>query len=156
MEAWTIIALAKVDSTVLTALFPTNCPTILAATTAGSLRRRQTAGTVYRVEVKTVDAAGGQIYLYDCDGLAEGAANNVSTGSTVTEAFYTAKVAAKQGKLLWTQNFKGDAASRAAIFQGNLPFTRGLMAQYVNAAGTSATISLVVDGGYVVTEVCGS
>jgi hypothetical protein len=159
MEAWTIITLNKVDNTngVLTALFPATCPVFNpAGTTAGSKRRRQTAGTLCRCEVKTVDAAGGQIFLYDVDGLFEGADNNVSTGDTMTAAFYASKVALGQAKLLWTQNFKGDAGSRAAIFQGLLPFTRGLAAQYVNAAGTSATISLVVDGGYFVSEICGS
>jgi hypothetical protein len=157
-QAWSPIVVTQVnnDAGDLTALFPPECTVENpAGTTAGSLRRRQTQGSLYRVEVFTTDAAGGIIEIWDMDGLAEGAANNVSTGSTVTAAFKTAKAALGQARMIWTQNFKGDAASRAAIFTGHAIFTRGLFARYINAAGTSVTLSIVADGGYCKTEICG-
>ena len=106
--------------------------------------------------MKTTDAAGGIIELWDIDGLWEGAANNTSTGDTMTAAYKTAKAALGQARLLWTQNFKGDAASRAAIITGNVPFVRGLAARYINAAGATCTINIVLDGGYLKTLFCGT
>jgi hypothetical protein len=158
MEAWSPITINKVndDTGDLTALFPPSCAAETpAGTTAGSLRRKSTAGCLYRVEVVTTDAAGGIIEIWDIDGLSEGANNNTSTGSAMTNTYKNSKVTLKQAKLLWKQNFKGDAASRAAIFQGNLPFTRGLAARYINAAGTSVIVNIVADGGYLKTEICG-
>jgi hypothetical protein len=141
----------------LTALFPGGCTAENpAGTTAGSLRRKSTAGCLYRVEVFTSDAAGGTIEIWDIDGLSEGASNNTSTGTALTNAYKNSKVTLGQARLLWTQNFKGDAGSRAAIFQGNLPFVRGLAARYINAAGTSVTLNIVADGGYMKTQICGS
>jgi hypothetical protein len=156
MEAWSPITIAKVadDTGDLTALFPPSC-TAESGTTQGSLRRRQTQGTLYRVEVFTSDAAGGIIEIWDLDGLSEGATNNISTGAALTNAFKTAKATLGQARMIWTQNFKGDAASRAAIFTGHVPFSRGLCARYINAAGTSVKISIVADGGYVKTTICG-
>lgn len=158
-QAWSPITVAKVDSDagVLTALFPPECTAENpAGTTQGSLRRRQTQGTLFRVEVYTSDAAGGIIEIWDIDGVWEGADNNTSTGSTVTNAFKATKAAMGEAKLMWTQNFKGDAASRAAIFTGHATFSRGLCARYINAAGTSVTLSVVADGGYCKTTICGS
>lgn len=157
-QAWSPITVSKVnDNTgVLTALFPPECTTESGLTTKGALRRRQGQGTLFRVEVFTGDAAGGTIEIWDCDGLAEGASNNVSTGSTVTNTYKNEKAALGEAKLMWTQNFKGDAASRAAIFTGHATFSRGLMARYINSGGTSVTLSIVADGGYFKTQICGT
>ena len=158
-QAWSPITVLKVDDNTkdLTALFPPECTAETpAGTTQGSLRRRQTQGTLYRVEVYTSDAAGGVIEIWDLDGVWEGATNNTSTGTAITNAFKTAKASQGEAKLIWTQNFKGDAASRAAIFTGNATFMRGLAARYINAAGTSVTLSIVADGGFCKTTICGS
>lgn len=159
MEAWAPITVAKVndDTGDLTALFPPNCPAITSpGTTAGSLRRRSTAGTLTRCEVFTSDSSGGIIEIWDIDGLWTGPDNNTSTGTAMTNSFKNWKQGLGQAKMIWTQNFKGDAASRAAIFTGNVTFSRGLAARYINSAGTSVKISLVVDGGYFLSEICGS
>lgn len=159
MEAWSPITINKVSTTNgdLTALFPSSCPAQTpAGTTQGSLRRRSTAGVLTRVEVFTADASGGVIEIWDVDGLYEGAQNNTSTGVLISNTYKDGKAAMGQAKLLWTQNFKGDAGSRAAIFTGMLPFVRGLAGRYINSAGTSVTLSIVADGGYMVTTICGA
>lgn len=157
MEAWAPITLTKVDDDNgnFTALFPPNCTTEAGATTQGSLRRRSTAGTLYRIEVYSSDAAGGVIELWDLDGLYEGVNNNTSIGSTMTNAFKNQRVAMGQAKLLWTQMFSGDEGSCKAIFKCHVPFVRGLAARYINPVGTSCIISLVVDGGYYKSEING-
>jgi hypothetical protein len=119
------------------------------------LRRRQNSGTLFRCEVKTTDAAGGTIELWDLNGLWEGATNNASTGTALTNAFKNTKAAMGEAKLIWTQNFKGDAASRTAIFTGHASFTSGLCARYINAAGTSVIVNIVADGGYFKSTICG-
>ena len=157
MEAWAPITVNKVNDANgdLTALFPAGATTE-SGTTKGSLRRKSTAGCLYRVEVFTSDAAGGLIEIWDIDGLSEGASNNTSTGTALTKAFKDSKVTLGQAKLIWTQAFKGDAGTRAAIFQSHVPFLRGLAARYINSAGTSVTLSIVADGGYMKTTICGS
>jgi hypothetical protein len=105
--------------------------------------------------VKTNDAAGGTIELWDLNGVWEGANNNTSTGTAMTNAFKNTKAGMGEAKMIWTQNFKGDAASRTAIFTGHASFLSGLSARYINAAGTSVTISIVADGGYFKSTICG-
>lgn len=159
MQAWAPISVSAVSSATgnLTALFPATCTVISSpGTTPGSLRRRQTAGVLTRCEVFTSDAAGGTIEIWDVDGLWEGANNNVSTGTTLTNSYLTAKQALGEARMIWTQAFKGDSGSRAAIFTAHCPFSRGLAARYINSGGTSVTLSIVADGGFMKIEIAGA
>ena len=157
MEAWAPITLNKVndDTGDFTALFPASCTAESGATTQGSLRRRSTAGTLYRVEIYSSDGAGGVFEIWDLDGLHEGLTNNTSTGSTMTNAFKNQRVALNQAKMIWTQMFSGDEGSYKATFKCHVPFLRGLAARYINSAGTACTVSLVVDGGYYKSDING-
>lgn len=156
MEAWAPLTLSAVAANgVVTQLYPSHCAAGDVATTAGSWRRRPTQGNLYRIEVFTSDAAGGVIELYDIAGEEEGANNNVSTGTSMTDAYLDAKIAANTAKMIWTQNFKGDAASRSALFSVHVPFLRGLAARYVNVAGTSVQLSVVASGGYMRVQMMG-
>lgn len=158
MEAWAPVTLAKVDSDSgdLTALFPPSCSSEAGATTQGSLRRRQTSGTLYRIEVYASDSAGGVIELWDIDGLTEGASNNISTGTAMTNAFKNSKAALGQAKMIWTQSFSGDTGDAVVYFKNPVPIMRGLAARYINESGTACTLSIVADGCYLKTTICGS
>jgi hypothetical protein len=157
MEAWAPITLAKVndDTGVLTALFPPNATAEAGGTTAGSLRRKQTQGILYRLEVYPSDNAGGIIEIWDIDGLSEGLNNNVSTGTSMTNAYKNEKQALGQAKLIWTQSFSGDTGDNVALFKQQVPIMRGLAARYINPVGTACTLSIVADGLYVKTTICG-
>jgi len=151
MEPWapiTITAVADANGA-MTQLFPSWVSAGSGSTAAGTEVRRPAPGVLFRVSVITTDAAGGTIEIWDVAGEAEGAQNNSDTGTALSAAYVAAKVTAHKGKMLWKQNFKGDAGSRSAIFASHVPFLQGLAARYINAAGTSVELSLVVDGGYV-------
>jgi hypothetical protein len=157
MEAWAPVILNKVDDDTgdLTALFPPSCSTEPGNTTAGSLRRKQTSGKLYRIEVYASDNSGGVIEFWDIDGVSEGLSNNISTGTQLTNAYKNEKVSLKQAKMIWTQSFSGDTGDAIVKFKQPVPIIRGLAARYISPTGVSCTISIVADGCYLKTEICG-
>ncbi|UOF77054.1 hypothetical protein [Caudoviricetes sp.] len=153
---WGGTVLTNVASTGnLTQLFPSTVTAGTTATTAGSQRRRATEGQLFRAEVYTSSDAGGTIELWDIGGVSEGASNNINTGVTLTNAYLVAQQALGKARLIWSQNFKGDAGAEKAKFDTNTPFMWGLAARFIAAETSTITLHIYAGGGYQKTEICG-
>jgi hypothetical protein len=102
--------------------------------------------------------AGGIIELFDVSGLAEGVANNVDTGTDMTDAFVLAEIAGNRGRLIWQQAIVGSAGGSKSIVSIPLPFVRGLAARFSTAAGPSAdtcVLTISADGGFYKSPIAG-
>lgn len=142
----------------ITQLYPASCTAGSGATTAGTERRRPTAGTLYHCQFYAVSAAGGVVQLYDVAGLTEGAANNVDTGSTMTNAFVAAEIAAGRGRLIWEQEVAAAAGSSKTLVTIPIPFVRGIAARFYTAGGPSAAkarLTVSADGGFYKSPISG-
>lgn len=149
-QAWGPITLTAVAANgAATALFPNHVTAGAATTTAGSQRRAQREGVLFRLEVYST--SGGLFELWDLNGLVSETAgnNNVSLGTVITDAFITAAIAAGKARLIHTAEVTGTAGDRPQLIQNIIPFCKGLVARFSNAGPAgSATVNIVADGGF--------
>jgi hypothetical protein len=135
----------------ITQLYPASATAGSGGTTAGTERRRPTAGTLYTAQVYTPGGAGGIIQLWDVAGLTEGVSNNVDTGTAMTNAYVAAEIAAGRGRLIWEQEIAGSAGASKSLIVIPIPFVRGLAARYYTSGGPgadTAKINISADGGF--------
>ncbi len=131
------------------ALFPNHVTVGSADTTAGAERRAQREGVCTRLEVYSTN--GGLLELFDIAGLVSEIAgnNNVNLGTTLTDAYITAQIAAGKARKIYSAEVTGTAGDRPQLLQNIGPFVRGLAARFSNAGPTgAATINIIADGGF--------
>jgi hypothetical protein len=107
---------------------------------------------LFHCQAYTDSLVGGIVQLYDISGLIEGAANNVDTADSMTDAFVTAEIAAGRGRLIWEQAIIGAAGGAKSLVSIPIRFERGLAARFYTSAPAVPpdTCRLVVsaDGGF--------
>ena len=149
-EAWGPITLTAVASNGnITALFPNHVTVGEATTTAGSQRRAQREGVLFRAEMYSED--GGFLEIWDVNGdVSETAGNNnVSLGTVLTNAYVADKISRGKARLIYSVEISGTVGDRPQLIQNIIPFARGLAARFSNATPTgSAVINIVADGGF--------
>lgn len=155
MNTWATALASVAANGNLTQLFPASCTVGTGATTAGTEVRQPCEGQLMRAEVYPSANLGGIIELWDIKGLDEGASNNTNTGATLSNAYLVAQQALGKAKLIWSQNFKGDAGLPKVIFDQNVPFMNGLAARFVSAETGTCTLTVTAGGGFRKITICG-
>ncbi len=151
MQAWGGISITNVAAGgVLTQIFPS-----FVAAGAGGVgyksRRMPSSGTLFRLDIVPKSGVGGIVEIWDLGGTWYDAANNVDTGTEITEAYRAAAVTNQNAKKIWEINFDGDDGLVTKTFATLVPFMNGLAARFVNAEGvgtTSVVLNIVAQGGY--------
>lgn len=110
---------------------------------AGGLLRRPVGGRIGQVSVETDATDGGIMQLFDISGL--DTLDDVSSGTTITNASLVASLANGRAKLIWEQNF---AASPGApiIWNWTQGFLRGLAARFVGSG--TCSLNVIGEGGF--------
>lgn len=159
MSYWGSRSVSAVASNgVATQLFPTTIANSACTSTAtyppaaaGKIRR-PTSGTLRSMEVTSDRTNAGVLELWDVAGQDRGASNNVNSGGdTMTDAYLSAN-----GRLIAKINIDpaGGAGVPLSWNLGDLHFSKGLAARFVNGGPTGAVfLAPDVDGGFMVTEV---
>ena len=152
MQAWSLITVSNVAANgVLTQLFPSNV-TPGAGGVGYKERRMPGSGTLFRCDIIPQDGVGGKVEIWDLGGTWYDAANNVDTGTEITEAYRVAAVTQQNAKKIWEITFDGDDGLVTKTFATTVPFMNGLVARYTNTVEAVGSVNiglnLVVQGGY--------
>ena len=154
-QAWSPMILTNVAAAGdLTELFPDFVTPGVATNNPGDLRRKTTEGVLHRVDLSPIDQFGGYFELWDVGGRPYdfAGANNINTGTAITDAYLLAEKAAGRAKQIWRIDFKGDSGLMTKTFATRVPFSHGLAGRYVNTDETAGTveinINIVAEGGY--------
>ena len=152
MQAWGGISLTNVNAGgSLTQLYPNFVPAGSGVSPNAVLTRRcPTDGVLGRAEFVPSSGVGGTLELYDIAGELTGT-NDVNAGTTMTNAYLSAALAAGRAHLLWKTDFAGTLTGSDKLLGVRVVFARGLAARFIqsDAPGTNTlVINIVCAGGF--------